>query len=87
MGERFPGGRTDRGSFHGGFQPQTGLPGPAASSPKASSPLPDKPSQEAAGLKGKEKEQRMEWAILARSPGLQLVPRGGPQTRRPAEGF
>lgn len=57
MGERFQGGRTDRGSFHGGFQPQTGLPGPAASSPKASNPLPDKPSQEAAGLKEKEKER------------------------------
>lgn len=31
--------------------PQTGFPGPAASSPKAFNPLPDKPSQEAAGEK------------------------------------
>lgn len=40
-----------RGSSPVLFQPQTGFPGPAACSPKASNPLPDKPSQEAAGEK------------------------------------
>lgn len=54
------------------FGPQTGSPGPTASGPKASNPRPDKPSHEAAGEK--ERIERMEWAILARSPGQQLVP-------------
>ena len=43
-----------RGSSLVQFEPQTGFPGPAASSPKASNPLPDKPSQEAAGEREKE---------------------------------
>lgn len=64
-----------RGSSRSCSSPKPVFPVPAASSPKASNPLPDKPSQEAAGEKEKEKERikRMEWAILAISPGLQLV--------------
>lgn len=51
------------------------FPVPAAFSPKASNLLPDKPSQEAAGEREKEREtEGTEWAILAVTPGLQLVP-------------
>lgn len=71
-----------RGSSRSCSSPKPVFPVPAASSPKASNPLPDKPSQEAAGEKEKEKERikRMEWAILAISPGLQLVSCGDLQT-------
>lgn len=59
-----------RGSSLVLFKPQTGFPGLSPSSPKASNPLPDKPSQEAAG----EKENWENAVGNSISPGLQLVP-------------
>lgn len=58
MGERFQRGRMYRGSSRVLSQPETGFPGPAAFSPKASDPLSNKPSQEAAGERERETELR-----------------------------